>query len=360
MTGSIVRCGALSIGLLSIILGLFLSGIPRQLGFFTIMPYLLHGHSSYGLVPAFLDGTKWGYTFEEFEEVRLDGQTALVTGANAGIGFSLSKYLAKQGATVYMACRNDIKCNAASQKIDGHTVTLTLDTSVLDSVRTCAEHLRQRIDRLDMFFMNAGTAGSRTNEDGTLGTSVDGIEHVFATNHVGHHLLYRLLSDKIAAAPVARIVLTSSAANYNSYPYGVATDLEQLNKAPGGLLPYAQSKLAQILWAQELTRRLGKDSTVFANAFHPGAVATEIWGKNDLLPLSVRNFIERHMNSIMWSCDEGALTGLYLGVHAGIADKTIRGKYYHPQAAQQRPSPHAFDEALQRRLWIFLDSLTDE
>jgi len=353
------RCGAATVLLLAITVGLIMSGVPRRLGFYTVLPTLLEGNEAYGIVPATLDGATWGYTFADFRKVRLDGQVALVTGANAGIGFSLSKHLAGQGAVVYMACRNDAKCAAASARIEGHTETVTLDTSVQASVRACAKDLIARIDKLDMFFMNAGTANpAPTNEDGSLGTSADGIEHVFATNHVGHHLLYRLLSEKIAAAPVARIVLTSSAAHYDSYPYGVATNLEQLNSAKGGFLPYAQSKLAQVLWAQELTRRSGDDASVFANAFHPGAVATEIWGKGDnLLPLFVRNFIERNMNAFMWSCDEGALTGLYLGVHAGLSDRSIRGMYFHPQSHVQKPAKHAFDLSLQKRVWLFLDEL---
>jgi hypothetical protein len=83
--------------------GLFISGTARQLGFFTIMPGLLEGQGPYGLVPAFIDGLEWGYTFDAFSKVDLSGQTALVTGGNAGIGFSLSKHLAAQGATVFMA-----------------------------------------------------------------------------------------------------------------------------------------------------------------------------------------------------------------------------------------------------------------
>ena len=171
-------------------------------------------------------------------------------------------------------------------------------------------------------------------------------------------LLYRLLASKIAAAPVARIVLTSSASHYDSYPYGVATNLEQLNGASGGMLPYGQSKLAQVLWAQELTRQLGDGATVFANSFHPGAVATEIWGKNTLIPLFIRHFITRYMDDVMWSCDDGALTGLYLGVHVGLVDKTVRGKYFQPQSHENKPSKHAFDLALQKRVWNFVDELT--
>jgi len=356
--GKIFTCGTAAALVFSVAIGLFLSGVPRQLGFFTIMPGLLEGHGLYGLVPAFIDGVPWGYTFDDLSKVRLDGQNALVTGANAGIGFSLSRHLAKQGATVYMACRNVPKCAAASAKIEGHTVPLTMDTSSLASVRAFAEDFLPRVDTLDMLYLNAGTGAPYLNEDGSLGTSVDGIEHVFATNYVGHHLLYQLVAAKVAASPVARIVLTSSASHYDSYPYGVATSLEQLNGASGGMKPYGQSKLAQVLWAQELTRQLGDDATIFVNSFHPGAAASEIWSKNHLLPIFIRDFIESVKDDVMWSCDEGALTGLYLGVHVGLVDTNVRGKYFHPQSHAMVPAKATFDEELQKRVWEFSDQLT--
>lgn len=299
-------------------------------------------------------------------KVDLSGQTALVTGANAGIGLSFSHLLAKQGATVIMACRTPKKCVAAQAKIVAETKndnvkTLTLDTSVLASVRAFAESfLALKIDKLDMLFLNAGIpyVGERVN--GTLPLSKDGFEMVFATNTVGHHLLYKLLSDTIAAAKPARIVLTSSASSYDSYPYGVATDLKTLNGAEGAMLPYGQSKLSQILWAQELTRQLGDESSVFVNSFHPGAAGTEIWGKNVLIPDFVAPLIDKIKRDFMWTCDEGALTGLYLGVHAGLVDKTVRAKYFHPQTYLMDPpvlTKGAEGEKLQRKMWEFLDSL---
>ena len=367
---SVITCGAAGALALAVIIGLLLSGVPRQLGLFTLLPPLLENSRQYGMLPPFIDGVAWGYTWDEFAEVDLTGQTALVTGANAGIGFALSNHLAKRGATVYMACRNDAKCEAARKKIisfhalgvEVHTVAL--DTSKLSSVRACAKDLLGKISVLDMLFLNAGTGAHWLNEDGSLGLTEDGIEHVFATNHVGHHCLYRHLAAAVAAAPVGRIVLTSSAGHFGSFDYGVALSLEQLNGADPGpirsLRPYCQSKLAQVLWAQELTRRLGAGSNIFVNSFHPGAVATEIWGKAAILPRFVRNFIESVMDSVMWSSDDGALTGLYLGVHVGLSDKSVRGEYFHPQSHKIAPNPkHATNASLQARFWQFSDQLTD-
>merc|ERR1711959_205781 len=102
-----------------------------------------------------------------------------------------------------------------------------------------------------MLFLNAGISGAAKTPEGRIPLSEDGIELVFATNFVGHHLLYKILAPLIKAAGVARVVLTSSASHWDSYEYGVATDLNTLNNAIPSLAneQYGQSKLAQVLWA---------------------------------------------------------------------------------------------------------------
>ena len=139
---------------------------------------------------------------------------------------------------------------------------------------------------LDMLFLNAGiaSAGAWAADAPMLLLSVDGIEAVLATNHVGYALLHSLIEGRVRAAPVARVVLTSSASHFDSYSWGVATDLATLNSPPGGcsvtaiLKPYGTSKLAQVLWAQEATRRLVAENVtnVFVNSLHPGMVSTGI------------------------------------------------------------------------------------
>jgi|TARA_B110000208_G_scaffold186687_1_gene243582 NAD(P)-dependent dehydrogenase (short-subunit alcohol dehydrogenase family) len=362
---SLLKCCGVFITVIAIFVGLLISGVLRQAGLFKLINPSLPDMLT-GMVPALMDGIEWSYTFDDVAKADLTGQIALVTGANAGIGRSLSAHLAKQGATVYMACRNDAKCARASAAIVGNTKTLTLDTSSLASVRACAAEFKSKAGEdaaLDMMFQNAGTANGKANDDGSLKQTEDGIENVFQTNHVGHHLLFKLLRSHIEAAPTARIVLTSSASHYDSYAYGVATTLEQLNGAKasdGVMMPYGQSKLVQVLWAAELTQQLGADSSIFVNSFHPGAVATEIWGKNEVIPSGVRSVIENYKNGMMWSCDEGALTGLFLGIHVGVVDRSIRGKYYHPQSQEVTPSEQARDAKLQKAAWKFVDGLVLE
>jgi len=397
---------------------------PRRLGFykfiFSFEPAIA------GLLPAmFPKGEEqWGFTFQDLygdgktsDEAstkeyrnRLWGQTALVTGANSGVGYETALALARLGVSVTMACRNPGRCEAAANKIReddivlqrgkadrgivdpesaSDIVTMTVDTSSLKSVRKFCHDFLARTDDgegspkpLDMLFLNAGIAFCGLHE-----ISEDGIENVFATNVVGHHLMFRLLepsifrSDELRKTP-ARIVQTSSAASFaKTHPYKVATDLETLNNEIFiGFGPYTTSKLAQILWAKELTAQLDAktnisesgsvdpNSIVYVNAAHPGMVATNIWfaGPLDKLPFGIGKPIEAVMSvvtKLMWTCEEGALTLVYLGTATeDLQTKNIRGKYFHPISILIEDHPNASDKdpetkILQEKLWIFLDEL---
>ena len=98
---------------------------------------------------------------------------------------------------------------------------------------------------------------------------------------------------------------------------------------------YSQSKLAQILFAQELTRRLPPESNIYVNSLHPGAVATGIWGKNPLFPKPAKWIIEKLQDGIFWSAEQGSLTMLYLGIATDALEKgNVRGQYFHPQVSE--------------------------
>ena len=376
--------------------------------------------------------------------VDVDGHTAIVTGANSGIGYEIALALARLGAQVTMACRNTTKCEAAADKIrhdeqfiqqqqqkkkrnpggggEDVVTTMTVDVSSLKSVqqfcrdyqvksRTIREEEEEELLPLDMLFLNAGIGfPPSATADGTLHLSEDGIETLFATNIVGHHLLYRLLEPNLLTTTrrttPARIVSTSSAASYvTKYPYRVATDLPTLNGVKyNDPSLYPQSKLAQILWTQELTDRLDDDaaataiatadddndddkddnkhskntnvnayttdpnSIVYVNAANPGMVSTGIWKDKENQPLqaTIMKCILRWYESFMWIPEEGALTLLYLGtaVHE-LQTRNIRGQYYHPQS-QPMTMMHGntnndnqkFEtKQLQIKLWNFLDEL---
>ncbi len=410
--------------ILPAIFAFFLTSYPTRLGFYEFI--FSFDQAGSGLFPAvFSKGeAQWGFTFEDLygdgghtdEESangyrnRLWGQTAIVTGANSGVGYETALALARLGASVTMACRNPTRCEAAAKKIRqdevvlrraekdrgivdpesaSDIVTLTVDTSSLKSVQKfCHEFLARTDDGegspkpLDMLFLNAGIPFS-----GTVEFTEDGIEKVFATNNVGHHLMYRLLepsifrSDELRTTP-ARIVHTSSAASFaTSHPYKVATDLETMkNEEQKGWGSYAPSKLAQILWARELTAQLDAktnssenshadpNSIVYVNAAHPGAVATNIFhtaaqGKFPFWIFVVLEQIWKVVSKIMWTCEEGALTLVYLGTAVeDLQSKNIRGKYFHPQSIMIKDHPNASDndpgtKVLQEKLWAFMDEL---
>merc|ERR1712159_633670 len=121
---------------------------------------------------------------------------------------------------------------------------------------------------------------------------------------------------------------------------------------------YGQSKLAQVLWAGELTRRLGPDSQVFVNSYHPGMVHTTIW-QNMATHTPAAEFMEKYVSSYMWTGEEGALTGVYLGVEPGNPNHEHRGQYFHPIALRMEPSETARDPKLQKAVWEFADSLVE-
>ena len=222
---------------------------------------------------------------------------------------------------------------------------------------------------------SAASIGPRISPDGpniakpprVLMASVDGVEQVFAANYVGHHLLVRLLEPALQKSKFARVVSTSSNRSFKSYSYQVATDLETLNGCsefnPSIANPsYAQSKLAQVVWTKYLARRYheSNSSNIYVNAFHPGAVATEIFGKSlaaARAPAWLVKMFAWLERDFFWTSAEGSLTGLFLGTALDrLQTERIQGRYYHPQA-QEVVNPMALNETLQHRLWEFSEEL---
>ena len=360
---------SLTVALIAVGVGLLLSPIATQTGIFRHVP-LLHP-SLIGLIPAVTPSDQWRYTFEQFNDVDLRGQNALVTGANSGLGLSVAKMLSERGAAVTLGCRNPQRCFQACDAIrtdanySGAPISpLIIDVSSLKSVQSAAKLFLRDNEKLDMLYLNAGIISAGTNGDGTLPLSKDGVEMVFATNVLGHHLLYKLLLPALKQSNMARVVLTSSLASFDTHSYGVATDLATLNGAKSSISRsfriYGHSKLAQILWTKAATDRLEDDSNIFINAMNPGAVRTKLMNKNPYFPqwlTDMKNWVEERL---IWSAEEGALTLLYLGAAVDeIKAKNIRGEYFHPQAVRV-VNPKADDEALRDKLWAFCEELVKD
>lgn len=377
------RTFQIAAALSSIVVGVFLSDIPKKLSLYRWIASL--DPTYVGYTPAFNYGMEEGYSFEELRKADLSGQVALVTGANSGIGFETARYLSELGASVTLACRRVEKCETAASEIRSQGVakggvdTLQVDVSSLKSVREFSLNFLKRKDKIDMLVLNAGiyTAGNDANGSATL--SVDGIEQVFATNVVGHHLMYNILEPLLEKSPIARVVVVSSVSGIMEIidrDNKIPTSLETLNDVQPSLFNlghsqiYGRSKLAQVYWAQELTERLGKDSTIYVNSLNPGLVYTGIHTKviggffledfPGFAQSMIGDLVKFLEEKSMWKVSEGALTQLYLAVEAdALVANDTRGKYFNP-IAKQVAHPFGSETELQKRVWEFLDDLVKD
>jgi retinol dehydrogenase 12 len=265
------------------------------------------------------------------------GRTFLVTGGNTGIGLSTATELARRGGRVYIGCRSMAAGEAAVALIKSAAGSrdvwlLPLDLSSLTSVRACAAAFLARGEPLHVLVNNAGLGGQR-------GLTVDGFELHFGVNHLGHHALTLLLLDRLTASgPDARIVNVSSAAHYGAP--GIDFDaLRRRTASFTGQREYAVSKLCNVLFTRELTRRLD-GSGVTAHALHPGVVASDIWRR---VPRLVRPLITARM----LTTEQGAVTSLYCATSPALA---ASGGGYYDKCAVQEPNPVATPE-LAELLW---------
>ena len=264
------------------------------------------------------------------------------------------------------------------RKADGYSGApihpLVMDVSSLQSVQKAAKiYMQQHSDKLDMLFLNAGiyTAASEFDSNSPLTLSKDGIEMVFATNVLGHHLLYKLLQPILFKSNMARVVLTSSFMSYTSFDYGVATDIQTLNTGDSSLQHsvkvYGQSKLAQIMLVKSMVKQLQQDnvSNVYVNAANPGIVRTpmqyrhSVKKSNPPLVNTITKWIQDKQN--MWNATEGALTPLFLGVATNdIQHMNINGRYYSPMAVEASPPTIALNKELQEKVWKFCNDLVKD
>eukprot|EP00927_Polykrikos_kofoidii_P058702 TRINITY_DN533_c0_g1_i11.p1 TRINITY_DN533_c0_g1~~TRINITY_DN533_c0_g1_i11.p1 ORF type:complete len:376 (-),score=49.11 TRINITY_DN533_c0_g1_i11:40-1167(-) len=322
-----------------------------------------------GLTPAMWGSKPWRFEYSMLPD--LSGRVALVTGANVGLGYWTAHHLALRGAHVFVGCRSEAKCSNAIHMIKSNYTSAKVDPAILDvsslsSVRAFGDKFLKSTDRLDILVLNAGIGSSGAKR------SVDAIEPVFATNHVGHQLLYLILEDLILktgeSTGDARVVAVSSTAHFESWDDGVALTRDELNKRWDAELAdktnfaiakaYPQSKLANVLFAQEAARRM-TCKPVFVNSLHPGAVSTEIFNKSLENSSTLKGIINYFAESF-WSPEEGALTQVYLAAANDIKDRDLRGRYFHPQAVETQPCARfAHNLTLQKALWSFTDQLIE-
>lgn len=199
------------------------------------------------------------------------GRTAVITGANAGLGFETAKALALRGASVVLAVRDTGKGERAAEEIALAAPTARvrvqqLDLSSLASVRAAAEELRSTCPRIDMLINNAGLMYTPHR------TTTDGHELQFGTNHLGHFALTGLLLDLLPASRASRVVTVSSAGHRMGGPIDL-NDLDWRRRPYDRTAAYGHSKLANLMFTYELQRRLPASGPL-AVAAHPGGADT--------------------------------------------------------------------------------------
>jgi NAD(P)-dependent dehydrogenase (short-subunit alcohol dehydrogenase family) len=286
------------------------------------------------------------------------GRVAVVTGANSGLGLVTARELARHGALVVMACRNLDKGRAAQAEVAatafGPKPELEeLDLASLDSVRAFAERFRANHEHLDLLVNNAGVMAPPRRH------TADGFELQFGTNHLGHFALTGLLLPLMEGREDARVVTLSS--NAHKTVRGIAFDNLNGDRRYFRWNAYGQSKLANLLFALELDRRLrARDSTVKSLAAHPGYAATNL--QSAAAPL-IDRLVMKVSNAVIAQSDEmGALPVLYAATEPGLQGGTYagpegRGEHRgHPKVV--KPNRAARDEDTGRRLWEVSADLT--
>jgi retinol dehydrogenase 12 len=264
------------------------------------------------------------------------GRTFLVTGGNTGIGLATAMELARRGGRVYLACRSESKGSHAVASIVAATgnadvMYLPLDLADLRSVRACADAFLATGQPLHVLINNAGVAGRR-------GVTSDGFELTFGVNHLGHFALTMALLDRLTASAPARVVTVSSDSHYQATGIDF-TALRRRTSGLTGLSAYAVSKLCNVLFTQELARRLGEGG-VTTYALHPGTVASDIWRR---VPWPVRPLVTARM----LTTEQGAATSLFCATSPDVAAHS--GRFYD-DCRERQPSKVATAD-LGKILW---------
>jgi NAD(P)-dependent dehydrogenase (short-subunit alcohol dehydrogenase family) len=279
------------------------------------------------------------------------GRTAVVTGGNTGLGFQVARVLAGRGAQVTIACRDAAKGQRAAAELGAGAEVVRLDLTSLAAVREAAAEIASRHETLDLLINNAGvmmTPYARTE---------DGFELQLGTNHLGHFALTGLLLDRMLTVPGARIVSVSSLVHRRgSIDFGDLMSERRYNRTAA----YGQSKLANLLFAYELQRRLAKaGAQAIALVAHPGYASTGLIGNMPSLVQAGARAVEPF---IAQSAEKGALPIL----RAATDPAAEGGEYYGPGNILQTKgdpkrvtsSAKSRDTDVADRLWTESERLT--
>ena len=297
-------------------------------------------------------------TWTETDVPDESGRVAIVTGSNTGLGYDTARVLAARGAQVVMAVRDTAKGEAAAARIRGITpradVTVhKLDLGSLDSVRTASAELAAAYPRIDLLINNAGVMYPPKQ------STADGFELQFGTNHLGHFALTGLLLKNLLSVDGSRVVAVASIAHKIKAKIDFA-DLQWEHRRYDRVAAYGQSKLANLMFAYDLQRRLSAaNAKTISVAAHPGVAATEL----------VRHVPGASLPGVSWlsgrllnTSELGALPTL-----RAATDPAVRGgQYWGPDGFRELrgypklvdSSTQSHDTAIQDRLWTVSEELT--
>ncbi|MEO1039469.1 MAG: oxidoreductase [Pseudomonadota bacterium] len=285
----------------------------------------------------------------------LTGRSYIITGGNSGIGFEAARMLGEAGGDIVIACRNLDKAKAAERELEnsvkGSVSSVQLDLADLSSVRAAASELTDRMPRIDALINNAGIMQTPPLK------TADGFEMQIGTNHLGHFLLSGLLFERIEAS-AGRIVSVASLA----HKYGrIHLDDLMLENDYTPTRAYCQSKLANLMSAIELQRRLSaRGAKTMSIACHPGYSGTQLQSTG---PTGWLNAIYKLTNALL---AQPARAGALPTVLAAAGDEALAGGYYGPQGFRElrgkvgeaTVARRALDEAVAAELWRRSEALT--
>lgn len=279
----------------------------------------------------------------------MTGRTVVVTGGNTGIGRATARGLAALGARVTITSRDRERGERAVEHIREATGNdlvecVSLDLCRLDSVRSCAKELLDRLDRIHVLDLNAGAILSRRE------TTADGLEAQFQANHLGHFLLTDMLLERLERSAPARVIVLSSW-GHRQAGSGLSFDDLQWERRPyRGSLVYSSTKLMNLYFAFELARRVGAKG-ITVNAVHPGFVASDFGYGGDTRWLAVGMLLVRPFAR---SPERGARTPVWLASSPEM--EGVTGGYY-ADCKQTETSPAALDRQAAERLWAVSEQL---
>ncbi|XP_077241927.1 short-chain dehydrogenase TIC 32, chloroplastic-like [Tasmannia lanceolata] len=284
------------------------------------------------------------------------GLTAIVTGGSNGIGTETARVLALRGVHVIMAVRNPAAGTNVKEAIVKEIPTAKVDVMELDlssmaSVRKFASEFKSMEIPLNILINNAGIMAT------PFKLSPDGIEMQFATNHIGHFILTDLVLETMKntasnSKMEGRIVNVSSDGHGFANRSGIPLDKDKLNDESGynSLVGYGRSKLANILHANELARRLKEEeANITANSLHPGSINTNLLRHHSIV-YGILNVFGKLSKTV----PQGAATTCYVALHPQV--QGVTGTYFR-DCNIAKPQAQATDTELGRKLWEFSLSL---